>query len=60
MAGAIREKGGPTIQEECDAIGPIEVGGAALTGAGALAARYVIHAAGMPPGGAASEESVSW
>lgn len=58
VAGAIREKGGPSIQEECDAIGPIEVGGAALTGAGALAARYVIHAAGMPPGGAASEDSV--
>ncbi len=58
VAGAIREKGGPSIQRECDAIGPIEVGGAALTGAGELPARYVIHAAGMPPGGQASEESV--
>ena len=34
VAGAIREKGGPSIQAECDAIGPIEVGSAALTGAG--------------------------
>jgi O-acetyl-ADP-ribose deacetylase (regulator of RNase III) len=58
VAGAIRVKGGPTIQAECDAIGPIEVGGAAVTSAGALPARYVIHAAGMPPGGAASEDSV--
>lgn len=58
VAGAIRQKGGPTIQDECDRIGPIEVGGAAVTGAGDLPARYVIHAAGMPPGGAASEESV--
>ncbi|MCP5057218.1 MAG: Appr-1-p processing protein [bacterium] len=58
VAGAIRTKGGPTIQAECDAHGPIEVGGAALTGAGDLPARYVIHAAGMPPGGQASEESV--
>ena len=58
VAGAIRMKGGPTIQQECDDHGPIEVGDAALTGAGDLPARYVIHAAGMPPGGQASEESV--
>jgi O-acetyl-ADP-ribose deacetylase (regulator of RNase III) len=58
VAGAIRAKGGPSIQRECDAIGPIEVGDAAVTGAGALRARFVIHAAGMPPGGSASEASV--
>jgi O-acetyl-ADP-ribose deacetylase (regulator of RNase III) len=58
VAGAIREKGGPSIQEECDAIGPIEVGEAAVTGAGNLPARFVVHAAGMPPGGSASEESI--
>ena len=58
VAGAIREKGGPQIQAECDAIGPIEVGGAAVTGAGNLPARWVIHAAGMPPGGSATEASV--
>jgi O-acetyl-ADP-ribose deacetylase (regulator of RNase III) len=58
VAGAIREKGGPTIQEECDAIGAIAVGGAAITGAGELPARFVIHAAGMPPGGKADEASV--
>ena len=58
VAGAIRDKGGPSIQAECDAIGPIEVGDAAVTGAGELPARFVIHAAGMPPGGSANEESV--
>jgi len=58
VAGAIREKGGPTIQAECDQHGPIEVGQAAVTGAGELPARFVIHAASMPPGGQASEESV--
>jgi O-acetyl-ADP-ribose deacetylase (regulator of RNase III) len=58
VAGAIREKGGPSIQEECDRVGPIAVGDAAVTGAGALSARWVIHAAGMPPGGGATEESV--
>lgn len=46
VAGAIRTHGGPGIQEECNRIGPIEVGEAALTGAGNLKARYVIHAAG--------------
>ncbi len=58
VAGAIREKGGPTIQSECDAHGPIARGEAALTGAGELPARHLIHAAGMDPGGAADEASV--
>jgi len=58
VAGAIANRGGPVIGEECAAHGPIEVGEAALTGAGALAAGAVIHAAGMPPGGQASEASV--
>ena len=58
VAGAIREKGGPTIQAACDAKGEIEVGQAAITTAGDLAARFVIHAAGMAPGGQVSEENL--
>jgi len=58
VAGAIREKGGPAIQEECRALAPIAVGEAVVTGAGDLPARFVIHAASMPPGGSASETSV--
>ena len=58
VAGAIRDRGGETIQAECDAHGPIEPGGAALTGAGDLPARFVIHAAGMEPGGTADAETV--
>ncbi len=58
VAGAIREAGGPEIQAECDAIGGVALGGAAVTGAGRLPARWVIHAAGMEPGGAADEASV--
>jgi O-acetyl-ADP-ribose deacetylase (regulator of RNase III) len=58
VAGAIREQGGPSIQMECDAIGGVALGGAAVTGAGALRARHVIHAAAMEPGGVASEASV--
>src|SRR5271156_1596455 len=51
VAGAIRRKGGLEIQEECDAIGTIPVGGAAITSGGNLKARYVIHAASMALGG---------
>lgn len=47
VAGAIARKGGPSIQQECNEHGPIRVGEAAITGAGDLAARYVIHAAAM-------------
>ena len=47
VAGAILRKGGESIQRECDEIGSIPVGYAAITGAGNLKARYVIHAASM-------------
>lgn len=46
VAGAIRKFGGPTIQEECNKLGPIEVGEAVLTGGGNLKAEHIIHAAG--------------
>jgi O-acetyl-ADP-ribose deacetylase (regulator of RNase III) len=46
VAGAIRTKGGPTIQEECNHIGGAPVGGAAITTGGDLKARYVVHAVG--------------
>jgi O-acetyl-ADP-ribose deacetylase (regulator of RNase III) len=46
VAGAIRNFGGPSIQEECNEIGPIEAGEAVITGAGNLKASYVIHAVG--------------
>ncbi len=47
VAGAIKRKGGQIIEDEAMRQGPIEVGQAVLTGAGALKAKYVIHAAGM-------------
>lgn len=46
VAGAIRVKGGPSIQEECDVLGHCPVGQAVVTGAGQLKAKYVIHAVG--------------
>ena len=58
VAGAIRRKGGDTIQKECDAIGSIPIGGAAITGAGKLRARHVIHAASMQLGGQTSANAL--
>ncbi len=51
VAGAIRRKGGGIIQSECNEIGSIPVGGAAITSGGELKARHVIHAASMQLGG---------
>lgn len=58
VAGAIRRKGGPAIQEECDRIGSIALGEAAITGGGRLRARYVIHAASMQLGGGTSADNL--
>jgi O-acetyl-ADP-ribose deacetylase (regulator of RNase III) len=46
VAGAIRRRGGPAIQRECDDIGGTPVGTAVITSGGNLKARYVIHAVG--------------
>lgn len=50
VAGAIARKGGPEIQAESDRWvrehGPVRTGTAAITTAGRLPARYVIHAVG--------------
>ncbi|HJX39164.1 MAG TPA: macro domain-containing protein [Anaerolineae bacterium] len=47
VAGAIKRAGGKEIEAEAVRQGPIPVGDAVVTGAGTLAARYVIHAAVM-------------
>lgn len=61
VAGALLRRGGGLIQDECDALvrkrGPLKLGEAAVTGAGRLSAKYIIHAAAMgdaPP----TEESI--
>lgn len=50
VAAAIREKGGPSIQEECNRIGHTPVGTAVMTGAGHLKAKRVIHTVGPQMG----------
>jgi O-acetyl-ADP-ribose deacetylase (regulator of RNase III) len=47
VAGALKRAGGPEVEAEALAKGPIPVGEAAVTTAGRLPARYVIHAAVM-------------
>lgn len=57
VAGAIRTRGGPSIQEECDRIGTCAVGQAVVTPAGNLRAKWVIHAVGpVWKGGSYGEE----
>jgi O-acetyl-ADP-ribose deacetylase len=50
VAGAIARKAGPSVQQESDlwvaARGPVPTGSCAITSAGKLPARYVIHAVG--------------
>jgi O-acetyl-ADP-ribose deacetylase (regulator of RNase III) len=58
VAAAIRRKGGERIQQECERIGPIRLGAAAVTIGGNLKAHYVIHAAGMRSGEKATAESI--
>ncbi len=47
VAGAIKREGGREIEDEAVRQGPIPIGEAVVTGAGQLAARFVIHAAVM-------------
>jgi len=59
VAGAIRTKGGPAIQEECNRIGGAPVGGAAITTGGNLEANYVIHAVGPRMGEGDEDEKLA-
>lgn len=58
LAGAISRKGGPQIQAQCDRHGPVAVGEAAITGAGDLPAKFVIHQASMQLGGRTTARSL--
>jgi O-acetyl-ADP-ribose deacetylase len=58
VAAAIARAGGPAIDEESRARAPIGLGEAVETSAGAMPARWVIHAATMELGGPTSGEIV--
>jgi len=59
VAGAIRERGGPAIQSECDQIGFCPVGDAIITTGGRLLASYVIHAVGPTASDADADDLLS-
>ena len=58
VAGAIRKKGGPTIQKECYEKGGTFVGGAVITTGGNLKAKYVIQAVGPRMGEGNEDEKL--
>lgn len=58
VAGAISRAGGPRIQRESAARGPIGLGEAAQTSGGAMPCRWVIHAATMELGGPTSADII--
>jgi len=58
VAGAIRKKGGPQIQQECNKIGGTFVGGAVISTAGNLKAKHVIHAVGPRMGEGNEDEKL--
>jgi O-acetyl-ADP-ribose deacetylase (regulator of RNase III) len=47
VAGALKARGGASIEAEAMALGPVTPGDCVITSAGRLAARHVIHAAVM-------------
>jgi O-acetyl-ADP-ribose deacetylase (regulator of RNase III) len=60
VAGAIKRRGGPEIEREAMAQGPIAVGAAVATTAGALKAKHVIHAAVMDQDLSTDAEKIGW
>jgi O-acetyl-ADP-ribose deacetylase (regulator of RNase III) len=58
VAAAISRAGGPEVQRESDEKAPIGLGDAAVTTAGDMPARHVIHAATMELGGPTSAEII--
>lgn len=59
VAAAISRAGGPDVQRESNQKAPIGLGDAVETTAGAMPARYVIHAATMELGGPTSAEVIA-
>ncbi len=46
FGGAISVRGGPTVQKELDALGPVQTGDVVVTGAGKMKAAFILHAVG--------------
>jgi O-acetyl-ADP-ribose deacetylase (regulator of RNase III) len=59
LGGAIKAKGGESILQECARYGGVEVGKAVITTAGALKARFIIHAVLMEFDGLIKEDNIT-
>lgn len=59
VAGAIRRRGGPTIQSECSLLAPKDPGKVVVTSAGKLDAEIILHAVTMHPGGNSSVDIIA-
>jgi len=59
LSGAIKAKGGNTIAEECSKHGAVNIGDAAITTAGELKTKYIIHAALMEFDNPIQDENIS-
>jgi O-acetyl-ADP-ribose deacetylase len=59
VGGALKQRGGDTIEFEAVRQGPAEVGSAVVTSAGLLAARYVIHAVSLGADRRTSAEAIA-
>ncbi len=59
VAAAISRAGGPAVQHESDERAPVGLGEAVETTAGAMPARWVIHAATMELGGPTSADVIA-
>ena len=58
VAGAIKRKGGQSIEDEAVKLGPIEIGESVITSGGKLPAKYVIHSATMDMGFVTDEAKI--
>jgi len=58
LAAVIKKRGGDLIQEEASKKGPVDIGDAIITGAGALKAKCIIHTATMSLDFKTDEESI--
>lgn len=58
VAGAIRQKAGNRVEEDCERLAPIRLGAAIVTTGGSLKAHFVIHAAAIRPGEKATADSI--
>ena len=58
VAGAIKRRGGPEIEHDAMALGPLPIGDAVATGGGRLPVRHVIHAVTMGQDLSTSERDI--